>query len=112
MLPKGNHLSLALIAHASGLQETYETRELVLHLIKYSIYNWNICIDFKIIGLLLGSQMGGTKHQCFLCRWDSRDEKQHYILKRLELILIFFLARFIMFLYLIPPKCLRQYRLN
>ena len=28
------------------------------------------------------------------------------------LLKIFFLARFIMFLCLIPPKCLRQYRLS
>ena len=27
--------------------------ELVLHLIKYSIYNWNICRDLKVIDLLL-----------------------------------------------------------
>ena len=32
-------LSLAPLAHAFGLKETYKTIELVLHLIKHSIYN-------------------------------------------------------------------------
>ena len=26
-------------------------------------------------------QMGYTKHQCFLCLWDCRDNEQHYIKK-------------------------------
>ena len=25
--------------------------------------------------------MGYTRHQCFLCLWDSRDDEQHYIKK-------------------------------
>ena len=76
-------MSLAPLAYASGLKETYETMELVLHLIKYSIYNLNICKDLKVIGLFLRIQIIYTKHQCFLCRWDCRDDKQHYILKKL-----------------------------
>ena len=67
-------MSLAPLAHTSGLNETYETMELILQLIKYSIYKWNICRDLEVIGLLLGVQMGYVKHQCFLCRWDSRDD--------------------------------------
>ena len=47
----------------------------------YYAYNWNICGDLKVIGLLLGMQMGYTKHQCFLCLWDNRDDEQHYIKK-------------------------------
>ena len=54
---------------------------MVLHLIKYSIYNGNICRDLKLIGLLLGLQMDYTKHQCFLCPWDSRDDIRHYVWK-------------------------------
>ena len=76
LLHKGNHLSVVPLAHVSGLHETYETIELVLHLIKYSIYKCNLCRDLKQIGLLLGFQISYTKHQCFLCRWDSRDDKQ------------------------------------
>ena len=71
LLHKGNHLLLAPSARASGLKETYETMELVLHLIKCSSNNWNVCRDLQVIGLLLGLQMGYTEHQCFLCRLDS-----------------------------------------
>ena len=52
--------------------------ETILQLIKYSEYKWSICEDLKVIGLLLGMQMGYTKHQCFLCQWDSRDDSHHY----------------------------------
>ena len=79
-------------------------------LIKYLIYNWNICRDLKVISFILGLRTGYTKHQCFLCRWDSQDNKQHYIWKDWHSPEKFFFARFITFLYLAPPKCLRQYR--
>ena len=44
------------------MTQTYERMELVLHLIKYSINNWNICRDLKMIDLLLGLQIGYAKH--------------------------------------------------
>ena len=47
-------------------------------LIKHSEYKWKICGDLKVIGLLLGLQMGFTQHQCFLCLWNSRDDEHHY----------------------------------
>ena len=59
-------LSLAPLAYASGLKKSYETMALVLHLVKHSIYNWNICKNPKFFGLLLGLQIGYTKHQDFL----------------------------------------------
>lgn len=31
--------------------------------------------------MLLGQQSGYTKFPCFLCEWDSRDRKQHYVKK-------------------------------
>jgi hypothetical protein len=31
---------------------------------------------------LLGLQLGYTKYCCFLCEWDSRDRKKHYIQKQ------------------------------
>ena len=40
-------MSSALLVYASGLKETKETMESVLHLMKYLIYNWNICRDLK-----------------------------------------------------------------
>ena len=29
--------------------------------------------------MLLGMQLGYTKYCCFLCEWDSRDKKNHYV---------------------------------
>jgi len=33
------------------------------------------------VTLLLGMQLGYTKYCCFLCKWDSRDKKNHYVNK-------------------------------
>ena len=52
--------------------------ELLLEAIKYSEYQWSLCGDFKVIGLLMGMQAGFTKYCCFLCLWDSRSVSQHY----------------------------------
>ena len=81
LLNNGNGKPSISSVHVTALNESHETMELILHLIKHSAYNWNICGDLKVIGLLLGMQMGYTKHQCFLCLWDSRDNEQHYIKK-------------------------------
>ena len=62
----------------TALKETHKTMKLILRLINYSAYNWNICGDLKVSGLRLGMKMGYTKHQCFLCLWDSRDDEQTY----------------------------------
>ena len=34
-----------------------------------------------MIALLMALQLGYTKFCCFLCEWDSRDKKHHYIKK-------------------------------
>lgn len=33
----------------------------------------------QVIALLLGLQGGYTKYPCFLCLWDSRADKEHYV---------------------------------
>ena len=69
------------LVHVTALKKSHEIIELILRLINYSACNWNICGDLKVIGLLLGMQIGYTKHQCFLCLWDSRNDEQPYIKK-------------------------------
>ncbi|GBN52662.1 hypothetical protein AVEN_251084-1 [Araneus ventricosus] len=44
-------------------------------------HSWHICADLKVIAVLVGLQAGYTKFCCFLCQWDSRDRKKHYIKK-------------------------------
>ena len=38
-----------------------------------------ICVDFKVLNLLLGQQSGFTKYPCFMCEWNSRDRINHWI---------------------------------
>ena len=66
------------VAHATGLNETYESMDLLLRLTKYKDHTWNICGDVKVVSLLLGLQLGYAKHMRFLCLWNSRDEENHY----------------------------------
>lgn len=81
LLHNGNQKPSIPIALAAGMKETYETMKTLLTLIKYSDHHWNICGDLKVIALLLGMQVGYTKHMCFLCLWNSRDDKNHYIVR-------------------------------
>ena len=70
---ENKYLSI-LIAHSVHLKESYDNMELLLEAIKYSVYQWSLCV----IGLLMGMQAGFTKYCCFLCLWDSRAVSQHY----------------------------------
>ena len=44
-------------------------------------FKWKLCGDLKVVALLLGMQLGYTKYCCFLCEWDNRDKKNHYVNK-------------------------------
>ena len=54
---------------------------LLLEKICYRDYNWNMSGDLKVITILMGMQTGYTKYCRFICEWDSRDRKHHYINK-------------------------------
>ena len=49
---------------------------------QYEKHLWHVCGDLKVIALLLGLQLRYTKFCCFLCEWDSRDRKNHYLQKQ------------------------------
>jgi len=53
--------------------------KLLLGKIKYDECKWKFCGGLKVVALLLGMQLGSTKYCCFLCEWDSRDKKIHYV---------------------------------
>ncbi|CAN2390955.1 hypothetical protein PRIEUP_LOCUS992 [Pristimantis euphronides] len=78
LLHNGNEKPSVPKAHAVGMRETHASMELILKMIKYSEHKWKICADLKVVALLLGLQLGYTKHMCFLCLWNSRDDKNHY----------------------------------
>jgi hypothetical protein len=64
-------------AHAVSMDESYESRQLLLGKIKYDKFKWNLRGDLKVVALLLGY----TKYCCLLCEWDSQDKKNHYVNK-------------------------------
>ena len=41
----------------------------------------NLC-RFKMVNFLLDQQGGYTKYPCFLCYWDSRADKDHWVRKK------------------------------
>lgn len=79
LLHNSNKYAPIPIAHSVTLKEEYKNIEIVLHKIKYSEHNWQICGDLKILSMILGQQSGFTKFPCFLCLWDSRDRENHYV---------------------------------
>ena len=81
LLHNGNKFPSVPLAHAANMKESYDNMKLLLRKIKYEDFKWNICGDLKVVALLLGMQLGYTKYCCFLCEWDSRDKKNHYVKK-------------------------------
>lgn len=82
LLHNGNEKPSIPIAHAVDMKETYESMALILEVINYNKYKWKICPDLKVLSILLGLQKGYTKYCCFLCLWDSRARKDHYIKRK------------------------------
>lgn len=82
LLHNGNHYAAIPIGHSTVMKESYENFKLLLKKIKYKDHNWQICGDFKMINFLVGLQSGNTKFPCFLCLWDSRARKEHWVKKQ------------------------------
>jgi len=66
---------------AANMKESYESMNLLLGKIKYDEFKWKLYGDLKVMALLLRMQLGYTKYCCFLCKWDSRDKKNHRVNK-------------------------------
>jgi hypothetical protein len=48
------------VAHVFGIIESDDSMKQLLQYLKYDTYKWNICVDLKVIALLLGLQLGYT----------------------------------------------------
>ena len=53
--------------------------KILLSKLQYNAHAWKICVDFKVLNMLLGQQSGFTKYPCFMCGWGSRDRSNHWI---------------------------------
>ena len=82
LLHNTNEYASIPIDHSTKLKEKYEAIKQVLESIKYNQRNWKICIDLKMVSLLLGQQSSYPKHPCFLCMWDSCDKANHWVNKK------------------------------
>ena len=68
------------LTHLTCMKKRYEHMKLLLSKIQYSTHVWKICVDFKVLNmLLLRQQSGFTKYPCFMCEWDSRNRINHWI---------------------------------
>ena len=76
----GNVYPSTPIAHSVRMKEDRESVKIFLKLIRHNNHNRDVCGDFKIIAFLLRLQGGYAKYSCFFCLWDSRVDKQNYIL--------------------------------
>ncbi|CAH0546759.1 unnamed protein product [Brassicogethes aeneus] len=67
------------VSYSAHLKEDYANVKTLLEKIQYHQYQWDVCGDFKMLGFFLGLQGGYTKYSCFLCKWDSRADKENYV---------------------------------
>ena len=66
LLHNGNTYPSVPVGHSVHMNESYENMVILLNALNYDKYQWSICGDLKVIGLLLGMQGGFTKFCCFL----------------------------------------------
>jgi len=81
LLHNGNRFPSVPLAQVANMKESYESMKLLLGRNKYDEFKWKLCGGLKVVAQLLGMQLGYTKYCCFLCEWDSRDKKNHYVNK-------------------------------
>jgi len=81
LLQNGNKFPSIPLAHAAKMKESYESMKLLLGKFKYDEFKWKLRGDLKVVALVLGMQLGYKKYCCFLCQWDSRDKKNHFVNK-------------------------------
>ena len=78
LLHNGNEHASIPVGHSVVLREDYQAVSFALEKIEYAQHQWPVCVDLKMVSILLGQQAGYTKHLCFECLWDSRADQQHW----------------------------------
>ena len=70
LLHNENQFASIPLAHSTCIKESYENIKLLLSKTQHSTYTWKICVDFKVLNMQLGQQLGFKKCFCFMCEWD------------------------------------------
>lgn len=78
ILHKTNEMPPVPIAYSTDMKENYDTLKQILLDIKYEEHQWRISCDLKVVAILMGLQLGYTKHMCFMCLWDTRFKGNQY----------------------------------
>jgi hypothetical protein len=60
LLHNGDGFASIPIAYSIHLREIYDSVKLLLKSVNYQAHGWLVCWHFKVIGLLLGLQVGYT----------------------------------------------------
>ena len=60
LLHNGNQKPSVPVAHSRNTTESYHAMKKLLMCIRYNDHKWHICGDLKVVGLLLGLQLGYT----------------------------------------------------
>jgi len=81
LLHNGNRFPSFPLAHAANMKESYESMKLLVGKIRYDEFKWKLCVDLKVVALLLRMQLGYIKYCCFLCKCDSWHKKNHCVNK-------------------------------
>ena len=72
-------LKVIPVAYSKVIKETKNLLQIVLKQVKYHNNQWEVCADFKIVGLLMGIQPGYVQHGCYICQWQSRAKEQYTV---------------------------------
>ncbi|GFX07840.1 uncharacterized protein TNCV_4161091 [Trichonephila clavipes] len=67
LLNNGNKYGSIHIAHSVTLKEEYANIAKIMETIKYQDLKCFICVDLKMVNVLLGQQEGYTKYPCASC---------------------------------------------
>lgn len=78
LLHNDNQFASVSLAHHITVKEMYEAVEYVLEKIRYDQHECLICVEMKMVNVLLSQPTGFTENARLLCIRDSRDKAQHY----------------------------------
>ena len=82
LLHDGSRFHSFPLAHAANMKESCDSMKVLLGKFNCDEFKWKLRGDLKVVALLVGKQQGYTKYCCLMCKWYSRDMKNHPVNKR------------------------------